>query len=372
MNNRMTYRTFNTGTAKVDRRWLTRLLLIWVLVVALVGVSAPALYAQEDEVEETQAPIAETSLVDDPSIYLPSPDMEYAQVPSAARVYASIDDVRTGNYYTTHGGPDVWVVTEQSEIVDGQEYYHVRWDWNNTGWMSAGAMQFTASLSRLRGVDLEGRGDEHLAMVYSSTLNVRSEPGVITPETRIDRLQRYDLVTVQDQRTVNGSVWYEIADGHWIHSNYVRDLISSSRPEGVGPDEKWIEVNLTEQTMFAHVGDTPIFGTLTATGRAGFETRPGLFRPWTKLETAPMRGAQFGLGYDLADVPYIVYFDGAIGYHGVYWHDSYGTTQSAGCINLSPHDAQWFFEWSDPPLPEGQTEVRPGGDTPGTWVYVTY
>jgi hypothetical protein len=370
MNNKMLIHQNSQRDAIFTQRWLGRIVLTFVLSFSLLAISVPAVYAQEEAAAEN--PPGATSLVDDPSAYLPSPEMEYANVPSATRVYASLDELRAGTHFTTHGGPDVWVVTEQSEIVDGEEYYFVRWDWNRSGWMAAGALQFSASLSRLRGVDLQERAGEQLAMVYSSTLNVRSEPGVLTAETRIGQLQRYDLVSVLDQRTVNGSVWYQIGEGQWIHSNYVRDLIPSSRPEGVGPEEKWIEVNLTEQTMFAHEGDTPIFGTLTATGRAGFETRPGLFRPWTKLETAPMRGAEFGLGYDLAAVPYIVYFDGAIGYHGVYWHDSYGTTQSAGCINLSPHDAQWFFEWSDPPLPEGQTQVRPTGDNPGTWVYVTY
>jgi hypothetical protein len=37
---------------------------------------------------------------------------------------------------------------------------------------------------------------------------------------------------------------------------------------------------------------------------------------------------------------------GDLGFHGAYWHDDFGSPVSHGCINLSPADARWLYEWA--------------------------
>jgi lipoprotein-anchoring transpeptidase ErfK/SrfK len=32
--------------------------------------------------------------------------------------------------------------------------------------------------------------------------------------------------------------------------------------------------------------------------------------------------------------------------HGAYWHDHFGEPWSHGCINVSPYDALWLYNWS--------------------------
>ncbi len=315
---------------------------------------------------------AEPSMVDDPTAFLP-PDTSYARVTYNAPVYASLDAVRAGRAFTWHGGgASVWVNVHGSSTLGDQTYYLVTWDWGTRGWMNGNALSFTPALSRLRGVDLVGRTDEHLAMVYVDGLHVRAEPGTVDEESSLGQVPRYSVVSVHEQQVVNGAVWYRIGDDQWIHSSFVRNLTPGARPERVGSDEKWIEVNLTEQVVVAHEGDTAVFASLVSTGRPGLSTVTGLFRPWLKLQTGPMRGARFGLGYDLARVPYIYYFYGAYAWHGAYWHDRYGTVQSAGCVNLSPHDANWFANWTLPTLEPGETTQRPTAGAPGTWVYIHY
>jgi hypothetical protein len=71
---------------------------------------------------------------------------------------------------------------------------------------------------------------------------------------------------------VEGARWYRIGPDQWINSFFVRNFRPSSRPAIIAPDQKWIEVNLREQTVIAHEGDTPVFATLTSTGRRGYET----------------------------------------------------------------------------------------------------
>jgi hypothetical protein len=49
----------------------------------------------------------------------------------------------------------------------------------------------------------------------------------------------------------------------------------------------------------------------------------------------------------------VQYFNPPFALHAAYWHDRFGLPTSAGCINLSPIDAAWLFEWSDPHVPDG-------------------
>ena len=74
--------------------------------------------------------------------------------------------------------------------------------------------------------------------------------------------------------------------------------------------------------------------------------------------------------YDLADVPWTMYFHRGYALHTAYWHDKFGAVRSHGCVNLSPVDARWFFEWAGPVVPEGERFVRSTQENPGTWVWV--
>ena len=50
-------------------------------------------------------------------------------------------------------------------------------------------------------------------------------------------------------------------------------------------------------------------------------------------------------------------FYGGYALHGTYWHDKFGQPMSHGCVNLETDNAQTLFEWADPVLPPGQTQV---------------
>jgi lipoprotein-anchoring transpeptidase ErfK/SrfK len=55
----------------------------------------------------------------------------------------------------------------------------------------------------------------------------------------------------------------------------------------------------------------------------------------------------------IADVPYTQYFNPPFAIHAAYWHERFGEPTSAGCVNVSPLDAEALFHWSDPKVPEG-------------------
>jgi lipoprotein-anchoring transpeptidase ErfK/SrfK len=72
----------------------------------------------------------------------------------------------------------------------------------------------------------------------------------------------------------------------------------------------------------------------------------------------------------LRDVPYVQFFEGSYALHVAYWHDVFGIARSHGCINLSPLDGRYLFNWSDPQIPEGWHGALADAENPGTVVIV--
>lgn len=121
---------------------------------------------------------------------------------------------------------------------------------------------------------------------------------------------------------------------------------NSIRPNGVGPAERWIDVNLTQQTLVAYEGDAPIFNSLISSGMWDTPTVVGQFRTVMKYESQDMNGYLLGYDYFLEDVPYVMYFFEDYAIHGAYWHNNFGTPMSHGCVNMNPADAGWLFNWA--------------------------
>jgi LysM repeat protein len=113
-------------------------------------------------------------------------------------------------------------------------------------------------------------------------------------------------------------------------------------PAPSGASGKWIDVNLTTQTVTAFEGQTPVFTALASTGTWRTPTVVGTFSIYVKYTSTRMRGP----GYDLPNVPYTMYFYRGYGLHGTYWHNNFGTPMSHGCVNLSTPNAQWLFNWA--------------------------
>jgi hypothetical protein len=140
---------------------------------------------------------------------------------------------------------------------------------------------------------------------------------------------------------------------------------------GATTDERWIEIDLSEQKLYAHNGSNIDYEFSISSGKWA-PTPRGEFRIWIKLKYTKMEGGKRGTGtyYYLPNVPYTQYFYKGYGIHGTYWHNNFGTPMSHGCVNLSIPDAEKLFYWTSPPLTDGQTIVYPSKDNPGTRVVV--
>lgn len=115
-----------------------------------------------------------------------------------------------------------------------------------------------------------------------------------------------------------------------------------SLPDVLAGDERWIDVNLTTQTLTAYAGSTPIQTFVVSTGVWQYPTVTGEYRIYVKYPAADMAGP----GYYLPAVPYVMYFYEGYGLHGTYWHNNFGTPMSHGCVNLRTVEAAWLFEWA--------------------------
>ena len=113
-------------------------------------------------------------------------------------------------------------------------------------------------------------------------------------------------------------------------------------PAPSGASGKWIDVNLSTQTVTAFEGQRAVFTARASTGTWRTPTVAGTFRIYVKYTSTRMRGP----GYDLPNVPYTMYFYRGYGLHGTYWHNNFGTPMSHGCVNLSTPDARWLFSWA--------------------------
>lgn len=114
-------------------------------------------------------------------------------------------------------------------------------------------------------------------------------------------------------------------------------------PDGIGAGERWIDVDLTKQRTYAYEGSTLIREFVVSTGTWQTPTVTGQYRIYVKYRTADMSGP----GYYLRDVPYVMYFYKGYGLHGTYWHNNFGTPMSHGCINLTPEEAGWLFNFAE-------------------------
>jgi len=113
-------------------------------------------------------------------------------------------------------------------------------------------------------------------------------------------------------------------------------------PPGVGENERWIEVDLSQQRTYAFEGSQLVNTFVVSTGTWRTPTVTGNFRVYVKYRSASMSGP----GYYLPGVPFIMYFYKGYGLHGTYWHNNFGTPMSHGCINLRTEEAGWLFNWA--------------------------
>jgi L,D-transpeptidase-like protein len=216
-----------------------------------------------------------------------------------------------------------------------------------------------------RGAELPGDIEMPFAFVRSDDAFAYRREGdamvVVRP------LRRWTKVKLSGrQANAGGKLYYEAAEGFWLSDRQASRLDPAKKMPGwAEKGERWLDVNVTKQTLVAYEGTRPVFATLVSTGEAGLgdpettrSTKRGIFRVYAKYLTTTMDSDQTGEEFELRDVPYVQYFHEGYALHAAYWHDRFGTPRSHGCINLTPADAKRLFAFTAPELPAGWHEAR--------------
>jgi lipoprotein-anchoring transpeptidase ErfK/SrfK len=157
-------------------------------------------------------------------------------------------------------------------------------------------------------------------------------PSVAAPE---------DPIVVPQATETPGTVVMEVVDDNSLGQSVPPDEARIQFPaEGNG--ERWIDVNLLEQRVYAYEGDVVANSFLVSTGVAETPTVTGEYQIYVKVPIQDMSGP----GYYLPDVPWVMYFYEEYGFHGTYWHNNFGTPMSRGCVNMRIDDAAWLYDWA--------------------------
>ena len=197
-------------------------------------------------------------------------------------------------------------------------------------------------------------------------LNVRAGPGTDYPVQA--QLRNNVVLKVGGQVERAGEVWYKIVFDEWLRypervsgdwyvaAAHVSVLLDEGErttwEDGAATTSKRIVVDRSEQMLYAYEGASRFLATPISTGLALTPTPRGTFTVFKKTPSRYMQGPLPNLPadqyYDLPGVPWNLYFtEGGAVIHGAYWHDSFGSAYSHGCVNLPPDVAETLYNWTE-------------------------
>jgi hypothetical protein len=278
-----------------------------------------------------------------------------------APIYATFDDATQGQNPTRFIDPGAlrYVSYVGVEYYKDKPYVRLK----SGEWMRASLIAY----SYFQGLEFSQTPPNSFGWIVD-TAEVRNAPGYQAGLTSTT-LYPQTLVQIYDVQSQGGTDWYMVGMNQWVERRYIRQVrIDTNPPDGVTGD-RWIDVNLYDQTLAVYDHDQLVFATLLTSGEEPFYTRPGVFQIYEKKETETMTGAfeaDRSDYYYLEDVPWTMYFDEARALHGAYWRTTFGYPGSHGCVNLSIGDAKWLFDWANVGDyvhvwdPSGQTPTDPG------------
>ncbi|MBL8946770.1 MAG: L,D-transpeptidase [Myxococcales bacterium] len=280
-----------------------------------------------------------------------------------ARIFDDALAARTGRGRT----PDAALTVRRlgTVRVDGREYWRTR-----HGLVAAADIRKLDS-STFRGLEVDDALEQPIAWA-----RFRGDDGAIplhtAPSERSAVQARWKArQTARVVETSADGKWVRLDRGGWAQRALVRIASRTAAPEGIAADERWLDIDIEQQTLVAYVGDRPVYATLVSTGRRTHDTPTGIFRIERKLAERTMSSRpDDDEPYAVDRVPWTAYFIGSFALHTAYWHGSFGERKSHGCINLAPRDARRLYGWTAPGVLPGYTEIIGSPEQPGAVIRI--
>lgn len=214
-----------------------------------------------------------------------------------------------------------------------------------------------------------------VSTVVGGVVRTRADPSTTRPPVGVlqDGEQVQVVARVQGENWLVGrqtwvasvpawaSEWLQLDDGTYVYGAFVFTLLPEETSPLLDPgaEEKWIDIDLSEQTVRAMVGERAVHVAPATTGAPGFETPRGThyIEPDGRIAVERMTASQAGYEpsqarYDVERVLFTQYFDRkGDALHLNYWRpeSAFGSTPTShGCVGLLLHDAQYFWLFAEP------------------------
>jgi lipoprotein-anchoring transpeptidase ErfK/SrfK len=261
----------------------------------------------------------------------------YAEVVNErARVYISFQDAvaKTGNYGHLPEYPAYVAYTTSRTSDDGRTFFLTLY-----GWMDGADLQ-DLTPSKFTGLLLTREVTFRFGWVLADTQSVNAAG------TPIQDYSRYQIVHEVPAVTQKPG-YFAVGADEWLPEDKVA-LVSPQVPADAGANTcRFIYVNLAGQTLTVYDNCKLVFATLISSGVNSW-TFEGRFTIQNKdIEYRILiPPAESTSKFYIEGVPYFMTYALNFGFHGAYWHDNFGTAVSHGCINLSPADAKWLYDWA--------------------------
>lgn len=243
--------------------------------------------------------------------------------------------------------PGFVYVTYTDRVDQGGVYYLMQ----NGGWIPGKGAR-VGEISNFQGLEFTSTPRNSFGWAFEQ-IPVLNAPSYGAGKTG-EQIYPFQTVTIYTTQVAENEEWYLIGPNQWVEGRKVARVIPNTTPPTGITVNRWIDVDLSEQTLAVYDNNRLVFATVIASGLEPFWTRPGLFQIYQKKATETMRNNDPSDFYYLDNVPWTMYFDGARALHGAYWRTRFGYPQSHGCVNLSVGDSHWVFNWA----------------VEGDWVYI--
>jgi lipoprotein-anchoring transpeptidase ErfK/SrfK len=243
--------------------------------------------------------------------------------------------------------PGFVYVSYVDRVEAGGVYYLMQ----NGGWIPGKGAR-VSEISGFQGLEFHATPRHSFGWAFEQ-IPVLNAPGYGGGNTG-RQIYPFETMSIYTTQVVDNEEWYMIGPNQWVEGRKVARVLPNTLPQTGVATNRWIDVDLAEQTLAVYENNQLVFATVIASGLEPFWTRPGLFQIFQKKETETMRNNDPSDFYYLDNVPWTMYFDGARALHGAYWRTRFGYPQSHGCVNLSVGDAHWIFNWA----------------AEGDWVYI--
>lgn len=197
--------------------------------------------------------------------------------------------------------------------------------------------------------------------VGSDDINVRSAPN--SDGELLGRLPKGLPVSVEEfvggqEVLPDQPTWAKLAEGVYVYGPLLRKAWNDTPPTPIHAPlgDKWVDVNLTHQTVTAYEGEQPVYMAVTSSGRPGWETHEGVHTVFYRVERETMDSNSLvgrdasRASYRIENIRWTQYFtkDGQA-LHENFWRDPdlFGVPSSHGCLGMVAQDALWFWLWGE-------------------------